>query len=87
MVAVFFPSKRMSIHMAAGAARDLFVFIELLELYAIGFLPAAHWLRPRFWTAWLRRWREVVFYLGLAGRLALARGDQGSLAAAVPRIS
>jgi UDP-MurNAc hydroxylase len=87
MFSVFFPSKRMSIRLARGAAMDLFLFIEVVELYAIGFFPARRWFTPRFTGAWLRRWREVLHYARLAARMANNRAGAAGIRSAVPRVS
>jgi UDP-MurNAc hydroxylase len=52
-------SKRLRIELTAGKTLDHFVFRQLLTMYEEGFLPLHKSLRPRFFSVWLRRWREL----------------------------
>jgi UDP-MurNAc hydroxylase len=87
MFTVFMPSKRLAVRLAKGAVRDFFILTQLLEMYEYGYFPLRKMLTVRFLSAWIRRWREVVFYLSVAARMALAGRKEESISVTVPKIS
>jgi UDP-MurNAc hydroxylase len=48
-------------------------FTELNDLFDCEVLPLSKSLNPRFVTVWLRRWREVILYMRIAGDLGRGR--------------
>jgi UDP-MurNAc hydroxylase len=84
MFSVFTASKRLHVRVAKGRMGDFFMLTTLLDMYEYGYFPLRRCFNPRFAMAWLRRWREVVMYAGMATRMILARG-RDPLAIAIPR--
>lgn len=87
MFTVFMPSKRLSVQLAKGALKDLFILTQVLEMVEYGYFPLVNTLNHRFITAWLRRWREVIHYMGIAAKMFLRRKKEDPLSAAVPRVT
>jgi UDP-MurNAc hydroxylase len=78
MFSVFTASKRLHFHLyRKRALRGFFIFNQLMDMYESDYFPVRLWFRRRFVVNWLRRWREVAFYvvllisvmLGKTGRL------------------
>lgn len=70
-------SMRTRIHLAPGGTRSDFAFWGLLAVWELGYLPLRRCaLRPRFWAAAARRWREGVGII----RAWLSRDTAGALA-------
>ena len=86
MYAVFGPSKRMVIKLAPGRVRDLFVLMQILELYEYGYFPLSRMMNLRFIGAWIRRWREVLYYAVIFFKMVFSRDEKDMLSAAVPKI-
>lgn len=74
LFSTFTASKRVHFHVQTSRGlRYFFMFTQLLDVGESGYLPLSGWLRPRFWTAWFRRWREILFYLYLLAGVAIRR--------------
>ena len=70
-------SMRTRIHLAPGGTRSDFAFWGLLAVWELGYLPLRRCaLRPRFWAAAARRWREGIGII----RAWLSRDTAGALA-------
>jgi len=87
MFTVFMPSKRMSVRLAKGNLRDLFVLNQVLEMREYGYLPLRKTINKRFLGAWLRRWREILHYARIILKVLLARNRGDRTSVLIPRIS
>lgn len=86
MFATFTASKRLTVRARKGSVLTLLMFFQLLDLYEREYLPLRRCLRWRFVQAWARRWREVLHYAAMLGRV-LGRPARERMSVLVPRIS
>jgi UDP-MurNAc hydroxylase len=64
-------AKRVLFRVRRADAKWINLLLLLFNLYECEMLPATNLLAPRFWGAWLPRWREALLYGRIAMRKAL----------------
>ena len=73
MFAVFTASKRLRIEIRKGPLRNLLLYNGLVDMYESGYFPVSGLLSRRFMGCWVRRWREILWYTGLALQVGVMR--------------
>ena len=87
MFATWTPSKRLAVYLEKGHLRDLFVFLQFVDMHEYGYFPLRKMLRWRFVSRWAARYREIGQYVALLWRLVRTRHDARPLKVLVPKIS
>lgn len=87
MFATWTPSKRLAVHLRKGTLRDLFVFLQFIDMHEYGYFPLRKMLRWRFVSRWAARYREIGQYVALLWRVVRTRNNATPLKAFVPKIS
>jgi len=87
MFATWTPSKRLAVYLEKGHLRDLFVFLQFVDMHEYGYFPLRKMLRWRFVSRWAARYREIGQYVALLWRLVRTRHDVRPLKVLVPKIS
>jgi UDP-MurNAc hydroxylase len=87
MFATWTPSKRLAVHLTKGKLRDLFVFLQLVDMHEYGYFPLRKMLRWRFISRWAVRYREIGQYVALLSRVVRTRNKASALKVMVPKIS
>jgi UDP-MurNAc hydroxylase len=67
-------SKRVLFRCRASDRKWMALFEWLLNMYETGQLPVRTIIGARFLRAWAPRWREILLYAGILGRMAMGRG-------------
>jgi UDP-MurNAc hydroxylase len=64
MFSVFMASKRVRIDIKEGPVWYMFLYCLLLDMYESDYFPLSSMLSKRFISCGVRRWRELLLYLG-----------------------
>lgn len=87
LFATWTPSKPLAVYLKRGKVRDLFVFLQLIDLHEYGYLPLRKILKWRFVSRWAIRYREIWQYVALLWKVLRTHNDARALKAFVPQIS
>ena len=87
MFATWTPSKRLAVYLEKGKLRDLFVFLQFIDMHEYGYFPLRGMLRWRFVSRWAARYRELGQYIALLWTVVRTRNDARPLKVFVAKIS
>ena len=87
MFATWTPSKRLAVYLKKGKLRDLFVFLQFIDMHEYGYFPLRRMLRWRFVSRWVARYRELGQYIALLWTVVRTRNDARPLKVFVAKIS
>ncbi len=87
MFATWTPSKRLAVYLKKGKLRDLFVFLQFIDMHEYGYFPLRRMLRWRFVSRWAARYRELGQYIALLWTVVRTRNTARPLKAFVAKIA